>query len=243
MLWCPQCEGVDEWRPIPPKDPFVERPASSSGTRAQWNHLIATAKWWGWGRILTGALCIPLVGFGGYFLLRSPEAPVEASLTFATTIPSSNSTLPLSTTPAATQVTVHVAGNVVAPGVYRFASGSRVVDAVRSAGGASSTADLNAINLAGLLKDGEQVYVPAIGEPRPTPDVATNTTEAIRLPLDLNTASVDELDVLPGIGPTTAAAIVAHRDQHGPFVSVEELLEVAGIGPAKLAALSGLIRV
>lgn len=200
-------------------------------------------KWWGWGRIATGALCIPLVGFGGYFLLRSPEAPVEASLAFATTVPSTDSTLPVSTSLVAAQVTVHVAGNVAAPGVYRFAAGARVVDAVRSAGGASSSADLNAINLAGLLNDGEQVYVPAIGERPPIADTAVESTTAIRLPLDVNDASVEELDVLPGIGPATAAAIVAHRDRHGPFVSVEGLLEVTGIGPAKLAALSGLITV
>lgn len=235
---------MEEWRPIPPRDSGLDRLTSPSGPQEHWNQLISTLKWWGWGRILTGAVCIPLVGFGGYFLLRSPDAPVESELSFATEVPSSNSTVSMSTAPeTATLVTVHVAGNVVAPGVYRFASGSRVVDAVRSAGGASSSADLNAINLADPLNDGEQVYVPAIGERPPAADVATETTGALRLPIDVNQASIEELEVLPGIGPATAAAIVAHRDRHGPFVTIDGLLEVTGIGPAKLAALAGLITV
>ena len=235
---------MEEWRPIPPKDLFAEQDTPPNGVRDAWNHIVSTIRWWGWARIATVALCIPLVGLGGYFLVRSPAAPVESSLSFATTRPPTDSVVTSPTSSSVeSRVTVHVAGNVMAPGVYRFALGSRVVDAVRAAGGASSAADLNALNLAGLLNDGEQVYVPAIGERPPAVDTSTVTTDAIRLPLDLNRASADELDVLPGIGPATAAAIVSHRDRHGPFASVEGLLEVTGIGPAKLSALSGLITV
>lgn len=237
--------NVEEWRPVPPKDDFSERESPTSELRRRWADLVASARWWGWSRIVTAALCVPLVGFGGYFLLRSPEPPVEASLSFATTLPTSSTVaVPAKDgDSAATQVTVHVAGNVMSPGVYRFGLGSRVVDAVRAAGGATSAADLNAINLAGLLDDGGQVYVPAIGERPPGIETSPDTTAAIRLPLDLNSATADELDFLPGIGPATAAVIVAHRDRHGPFVSIEGLLEVTGIGPAKLAALTGLIKV
>ena len=144
-------------------------------------------------------------------------------------------------------LTVHVAGRVSAPGVYQLSLGSRIVDAVRAAGGAAPDADLHAVNLARPLEDGQQVYVPAQGErppgsaagPLDDSDDSTNPD----LPVNINSATVEDLDRLPGIGPTTATAIVAHRDQHGPFASTDGLLDVPGIGPAKLAALSGLVAV
>ncbi|MFM8482066.1 MAG: helix-hairpin-helix domain-containing protein, partial [Actinomycetota bacterium] len=116
-------------------------------------------------------------------------------------------------------------------------------DAVRAAGGATRSADVNAVNLASLLEDGQQIYVPTFGEEPPGGAVATSSSDGVRLPLDLNRASAEQLDQLPGIGPTTAAAIVAHREDRGAFTTTEGLLDVPGIGPAKLAALSGLITV
>lgn len=106
-----------------------------------------------------------------------------------------------------------------------------------------ASADLNAVNLASPLDDGQQIYVPTVGERPPGGAPVTSPSGGLRLPLDLNRATAVELDELPGIGPTTAAAIVAHREEHGEFATTEGLLDVPGIGPAKLAALSGLITV
>ena len=113
-------------------------------------------------------------------------------------------------------VVVHVAGAVVAPGVYELGAGARAADAVTVAGGASPEADVDALNLAAPLQDGERVYVPVVGEAVPPP-VAAPTSSAAVGPVDLNRATVDELDGLPGIGPATAQAIVAHREANGPF--------------------------
>lgn len=146
-------------------------------------------------------------------------------------------------------VVVHVVGAVVAPGVQRLPLGSRVVDAVDAAGGAGPDADLGRINLAAALADGQQVYVLRLGEPAPAPPAgavggsdgsgATGAAAGAGA-IDINTASATQLEELPGIGPTTAAAIIAHREQNGPFASVDDLLDVRGIGEAKLDALRDL---
>jgi competence protein ComEA len=141
---------------------------------------------------------------------------------------------------------VHVAGAVVAPGVYSLAGSPRVTDAVAAAGGMSVEADPNAVNLAAPVHDGERVYIPKVGE---VTAVAVNNAGGPAIaagpvgPVNLNTATAEELDVLPGVGPATAAAIVAHRQQHGPFQTVDQLGDVRGIGPAKLDALRGLVTV
>ena len=139
---------------------------------------------------------------------------------------------------------VHVAGAVLHPGLYRLGGSPRVADAIDAAGGVAADADLDAVNLAAAVADGERVYVPRLGEPPPTPPagaVATGTADTG--PIDLNTATVDQLDALPGIGPSTAEAIIAYRQEHGRFRSVDELLEVRGIGPSKLENLRDKVRV
>ena len=140
---------------------------------------------------------------------------------------------------------MHVAGNVLKPGVYDMPSDSRVVDAVRLAGGATAIADLNAINLANRLNDGQRVYVPAVGEKvSVSSQDGGGTGDAIapvEYPININSADIALLDELPGVGPATAQAIVTYRDQHGPFASVKGLEDVPGIGPAKVAALQGLV--
>jgi competence protein ComEA len=150
------------------------------------------------------------------------------------------------------QVVVHVAGAVTAPGVVRLSSGSRVVDAVTAAGGLRQDADPDRVNLAATLVDGQRVVVPVVGQPLPAevvpspapssggaaPGVASSTS-----PVDLNTATAEQLDALPGVGPSTAAAILEHRESSGPFASVDELLDVRGIGEAKLEALRDLVSV
>lgn len=234
---------MEQWRPIPPSESTA--PSTPVWAAENWNRAIDTVRWFGWGRVLALVVGVPLVGWGAYVLLRSPEPPVEASLAYATTVPDVNSRSSASSVVGSdpATITVHVAGQVTAPGVYRLASGSRVVDAVRAAGGATASADVNVINLASLLDDGQQVYVPGVGERPPGGAATTSSATGLRLPLDLNRATAEELDELPGIGPTTAAAIVAHREGHGSFATIDDLLEVPGIGPAKLAALSGLITV
>ena len=143
---------------------------------------------------------------------------------------------------------VHVAGQVARPGIVRLKPGSRVADAIDAVGGATREADLSAINLARPLQDGEQIRVPRPGEvvadagPGET-SAGAGTPRGGSTPgagsgkVDLNTASAAQLEELPGVGPSTAARIVEHRESSGPFRSVEDLQEVPGIGPAKLASI------
>lgn len=130
---------------------------------------------------------------------------------------------------------VHVAGAVRAPGLYRLPRGSRVADAVEAAGGARRRAAVDAINLAAPLADGQRIAVPVIAAV-PTQEAGAGTGETTG-PLSLSSASAEALDALPGIGPATAAEIIAWRDANGGFASVEDLERVPGIGPAKLEAL------
>ena len=136
---------------------------------------------------------------------------------------------------------VHVAGAVRHPGVYRLRAGARVADAVRRAGGARRRADLGAVNLAAELQDGRQVLVPLRARAGAPP--VAGAAPAPGVPLDLNTATVEQLDELDGIGPATAQQIVAYREAHGGFGSVEELDQVPGIGETRLAALRDKVRV
>ena len=134
------------------------------------------------------------------------------------------------------RVTVHVAGAVRRPGVYRLSPRSRVVDAVRRAGGARAKADLAALNLAAKLEDGRQVVVPVRG-------AAPGGAAAEGVPLDLNTATAEQLDELDGIGPGMAGTILKYREQHGGFGSIDELGQVPGIGEKRLASLREQVRV
>ena len=140
------------------------------------------------------------------------------------------------------QVAVHVAGRVRHPGLVRLPAGSRVQDAITAAGGVTSGADLDAINLARKLTDGEQVRVPGPGDPAPPPPDAAAGPATPSAPLDLNTATVEQLDTLPGVGEVTAGRIVAYRSAH-PFTTVDELLEVPGIGQRRFDQLKDLVTV
>jgi competence protein ComEA len=140
------------------------------------------------------------------------------------------------------RLVVHVAGAVRQPGVYRMRAGSRVDDAVTRAGGPRRRADLSALNLAAELEDGRQVLVPlraATGAAAPVAGGAP--TPAV--PLNLNTATPEQLDELDGIGPATAEQIVKYREAHGGFGSVDELDQVPGIGETRLASLREQVRV
>ncbi|SDR79554.1 competence protein ComEA [Nocardioides scoriae] len=144
---------------------------------------------------------------------------------------------------ASGEVTVDVAGRVRRPGVATLPAGSRVVDALRRAGGARPGVDLTSLNLARVLVDGEQLLVgraaPAASGPGGAAAAAAGAAPAPTGALvSLNTATAEQLDTLPGVGPVTAAAILEWRSAHGAFSSVDELLEVDGIGDKTLADLA-----
>lgn len=142
------------------------------------------------------------------------------------------STIAATGTAASASVWVHVAGAVTSPGLYEFRSGDRVADAIERAGGATPSADLSRVNLAGKLADGQQVLVPVQGAAPATGGGGERSG-----PVNLNAASEEELTALDGIGPKTARKIIEYREAHGGFQSIEELMEVPGIGPAKLEQL------
>ncbi|MCC7362508.1 MAG: helix-hairpin-helix domain-containing protein [Anaerolineales bacterium] len=154
--------------------------------------------------------------------------------------------LPDPATPA--PLRVHVVGAVWQPGVYALPPGSIAQDAIEAAGGATTTANLQGLNLAALLHDGEQIIVPQLagvegtnapaGGAAPTPP--GNTTAPGEL-INVNTATAAELETLPEIGPALAQRIVDYRTAHGPFTALDDLLNVSGIGPATLDAIRGLI--
>jgi competence protein ComEA len=139
----------------------------------------------------------------------------------------------------APKVVVHVVGAVRRPGLYRLREGSRIADALARAGGATRKADLTVVNLAAPLSDGVQVVVPK----RPPPGAAAvpaaggAAAAAPAGPVHLNTATLEQLDALPGVGPVTAQKILDYREQNGGFASVDELDAVPGIGPARMEQL------
>jgi len=152
-------------------------------------------------------------------------------------------------TPSVPTIVVHVIGAVHHPGLVTLPEGSRVADAIDAAGGTTAKARLGELNLAQVLADGQQIVVghdDVVSEVRGPGVVAgtgTAATVGTSAPIDLNTATVEQLEQLPGVGPVTAAAIIAWRTQHGRFTNVAELQEVDGIGPKTYARLAPLVRV
>lgn len=190
-------------------------------------------------RTLVLAIVGLLVAAGlGAVLLRVQPAPA-----IVVEPPPPTATPPPTPTPGA--IRVYVSGAVAAPDVYELPPDSIVQDAVQAAGGANADADLNRVNLAGPLEDGSQVHVPEVGEePTPAPaGEAPAATPTPDWPIDINTADVDELALLPGIGPALAERIVAYRETYGPFIEAWQIVNVSGIGPSKYEAIQDLIAV
>jgi competence protein ComEA len=156
----------------------------------------------------------------------APLPPPPAAAAGVTGLPSS-------------RVVVHVVGAVRRPGLYRLRQGSRIADAVTRAGGATGRADLALVNLAAPLADGEQVVVPRRGTPAAAGSASSPGAPAG--PVQLSTATLEQLDTLPGVGPATAQKILDYRDKHGAFSSVDELDAVPGIGPKRLEQLRELV--
>ena len=152
---------------------------------------------------------------------------------------------PVAEAPVRSILVVHVVGEVQRPGLYRLRDGARIADAVRRAGGARHGADLAALNLAAPLVDGVQVLVPsrAATESGATSSSGAGTAGGVAgaAAVSLSSATVEELDELPGVGPITAQKIVDYRAEHGPFASVDDLDAVPGIGPTRIEQLRDLV--
>jgi competence protein ComEA len=189
--------------------------------------------------VLCSVLGLIVGGVTGYL---TPHPHTPAPITVSTPPPTATAT----PTPTLAPIRVHVAGAVRLPAVYELSPGSIVRDAVEAAGGPSSDADLDHINLALELCDQQQVYVPCQGETDAPPPVAGATQggggQASTL-VNVNAATAAEMETLPRIGPAMAQRIIAYREANGPFASIEDIQNVPGIGPATFEGLRDLISV
>jgi competence protein ComEA len=176
------------------------------------------------------------------------EAPATTPVP-ASAVPSSTGAAGSAPPAEGGDVTVHVAGAVARPGVVELSGGARVIDAVEGAGGGLPDADLDRMNLAARLVDGQRVLVQRVGEPPAPADPSAGPTTPsgdagpTSAPISLNTATQEQLESLPGIGPTLAEAIITERDRRGGFRSVNELRDVRGIGDKRFADVEGLVTV
>lgn len=184
-----------------------------------------------WLKISFGVVCT-LLGLGVILLAsRSPRGQA----------------IPLMPPPSPAPVVVHLAGAVLNPGVYSLSPGSRLKDAIEAAGGLLPEADLNNLNLAASLVDGSRIVVPTLPSVLPTLEI-TAQSDATSLslpdsdhPVNINTATQAELESLPWIGPALAQGIIAYREANGPFESIEEIMDVYGIGPKTFENIKDLI--
>ena len=185
-----------------------------------------------------GLALVALLVLGGWYVSRGgPEAAPASAPAIAVTDDDRGGGS------GGGSVIVHVAGAVREPGVYRMRAGARVDDAVGRAGGAMPRADLTQVNLAAKVEDGRQIVVPRRVPAAATGAGGSSSPAQPGVPLNLNTATLEQLDELSGIGPATAQKILDYREEHGGFGSVEELGQVPGIGDVRLASLREQVRV
>ena len=210
------------------------------------------------GLAAVGVIAVMITVFA---MVRDKPPPIASAKLPPVQMVSSASPSPTGSTPTAAEqpVVVSVVGLVHKPGLVTLQAGARIADAVAAAGGTLGGADLIGLNMAQRVADGQQIIVgiaPAPGQPAElgsgvtpasgqstAPTTSGSPAGPAAGPIDLNTATVEQLDALPGVGPVTAAAIVAWRDKNGKFTSVDQLGDVDGIGPARLEKLRSLVRV
>jgi competence protein ComEA len=182
------------------------------------------------------ALVAITVGGAGLWYVRSLPRPVEVRA--AITLPAASTSA--TSSPDVLPILVDVAGWVRRPGVYEFHDGDRVIDAIEAAGGARRGAALDALNLAAPLADGTQILVPRRQASGPVGSVGSGATPS---KVNINAASAAELETLPGVGEVIAQRIVDYRTANGPFGSVDDLLDVSGIGEVTLENIRDLVTV
>ena len=251
-------------RPAPPP------PLPSELLTICWQRFQLRHPGWDLTRLVLVAVAVVATGALGWSVFAARSSPPRTDRARASTTPTIGTTPYASTTTqpgAATASTVSavivvdISGAVQRPGPVRLGTSARVDEAIAAAGGATSDADLARVNRAAILGDGERVYVPRRGEEAVPETVngsgATGATgptgpDGLSAPggaaaksaiVNLNTATVDELDTLPGVGPATAQSIMEYRSEHGRFNRIEDLLEVRGIGNAKFATLRSRVTV
>lgn len=180
--------------------------------------------WQDWQKILFGLVCGLLAAALVLMIATQPRG----------------STIELSPPPTASPFSIHVVGAVANPGVYQLSPGSRAEQAIQAAGGFTTNADTQAINLAAHLADGAKISVPEIGE---SFDISEKSTGISNILVNLNTATIEELMTLPNIGQERAELIIKYRTDHSGFKSIDEIQEVSGIGPATFERIKDMITI
>lgn len=199
--------------------------------------------------VVVGTLSVVAAAVAGWWAFAAPAPPPVEEV-----LPRVDDVAPVVTVTgapvvSATTIIVHVDGAVTRPGVHELAADARVVDAIDAAAGLLAEADRERLNLAAPVLDGQRVWIPRMGEEEPTvvaihggvPASDSDPGGGAAGPVDLNRADQAALETLPGIGPSIAGAIIEHREREGPFERVDDLLEVAGIGPTRMAQLEPLV--
>lgn len=188
-------------------------------------------------RLVGLTLLLVAVGTGLWWGLAGGAQPIPVGVPDESAAGSEWESVPSPDATAAAELVVHVAGAVQRPGLVSVRPGSRVADAIAAAGGVTGEAIETAVNLAAPVSDGMQVVVPSMADPSGAGSTGGDGRTHV------NQASVAELEALPGVGPVLAERIAAHRDANGPFETVEDLLDVPGIGESKLDAMRDAIAV